>query len=277
MSISLIPGYDFAITEVVTKDRLSAWVGGIYNATGEPTATDLGLVFPDITIVASMTTAVSEGMLALDTTTGMLSINTRWGYTPLAGTKGAMFTRRIKHSLERVNAVSKVWFNAWEVGLSYDITVAAVFPVSSYSAGLHRVGYAGDLYGLTVSSSGAAVAYGYMRGGVLWPTAERPMVAQTFGTSATLYRPMVAFGGWTPLLATCVTNGYTAAYMHPTTMGAVQIHGGAYTVITRDPYIKFSVGARNGEALGPTPGSYQFGYHYPVWSDAKETHSPRYF
>lgn len=266
VSLSLIPGYDFTVNETVTKDKLTAWIAGLHNLTGDPTATDLGLVFPDIAIVATMTTSATEGALALDVTTGMLSVYTRWGYTPFAGTKGAQFVRRMRARNDwRVGTLGvNRFFNTIDGPSLFYIDTAPAWPVSSYSLGTHLVGFGGDtISALAWAPPGSG--YGYLQHLTMWPDETYPFTIYGASGAASNWRPLVAMGGWVPIFATCATVARTNQYQ--TYSGSLIITGAVNSetqMIANMPH-KFDMASRNGSKLGPN-GSHHYAFLYPTWN-----------
>jgi hypothetical protein len=277
VSLNLIPGYDFTVNEMVTKDKLTAWIAGLHNLTGDPTATDLGLVFPDIAIVATMTTGVTEGSLALDVTTGMLSVYTRWGYTPFAGTKGAQFVRRVKamgYWREGIIGPSR-FFNTLAGPSMFYSSEGVAFPVSTYSAGRHLEGFGADtISDLVWSLPGSG--YGYLQHLTMWPDETYPFSIYGASGAASNWRPMVAIGGWVPIFATCATLARTNQYQ--TYYGDLIIAGAttAEASMWQNMPHKFDMASRNGCKLGPN-GSHHYAFLYPTWNITGNVSAARWF
>lgn len=205
MSIELIPGLDFGGSEQVTKDKLSAWIGGVYNLTGTPTAADVGADYPTLPVASTLPSCVTEGTLQFDTTRGQLNIYTRFGFIPVGLTSGGLFTRRFARG-----GVSAAWYAPLSACL-YSFTANTAIGITAYSLGVTEKCYGNAYWGALIGSSSAVAAQWYYRAGALWPTNEKPYSAVTTGvwTLAQSASPLICFGGWGPVWATCATLPYT--------------------------------------------------------------------
>lgn len=272
MSISLQPGYDFSLTEQVTKTKLLAWIGGVNNSGVTITDADLGLSFSTISVAATIATSVTEGSLALDTSNGMLCINTRYGYVPFACTRGGLFTKRVKNAA-LVALPNRNWFGAAASNFFRE-TSAPAFALSSYSAGVHLVGFGVDVENLRISQFHTSAMF---CGGTLWPSLEHPWVGGfTVGSCATNHRDLNSFGGWRPYLSTCATNGYTAPTV-TSAVGGLITNGAKVYVTAADFFVKLGLDTRNGQRAG-IGSMCQFGYGYPVWEyDSTDMTQQRFF
>ena len=154
MSINLIPGYDFTPYEIVTTEKLRKWIAGVYNS-ASLAAADIGLSEDDTGIglftTATWATTVSPGALTLNTTTGWVTVSTKWGHVPIFGTQGGLFSMRLKEGESAMASFDRFY----EGGLPNMVGVKAAhtptLPASSYSAG---EGY--DLFGANSINVGAA-------------------------------------------------------------------------------------------------------------------------
>jgi len=259
MAVNLIPGYDFSINELVTATKLAAWIAGVRNE-GTITLADLGLNVAAINVVATRSTAATQGMLYLDTTHGMLCVHTAWGQVPFALTRGALFSRRIPLD-DGDYATARNWFSL-NCSLYRDLGVpgAPGFAMSSYSAGEHLAGLGASLSALCIDTYSSG---NYLRGGSLWPSEDFSTGVASFNSSATMFGFLSAWGGWLPLVATCASSAYTAPSLSNAT-GNLCIQGAANYVTAADTNIKFGVDARNGQRAG-NPAVHQMAFVYPHW------------
>ena len=83
---TLIPGYDFSITEEVTASKLMKWLLG---CTLDGT---IGYASAEIGTGFSLSGMTNEGDLEVNFSTGKVNVRTRWGMVPVMG--GGMFTKR---------------------------------------------------------------------------------------------------------------------------------------------------------------------------------------
>lgn len=269
MSLNLIPGYDFGLNEVVDRNKLMAWIAGI-DQSGALNGSDLGIVFTPITVAATMSTAVTEAVLRIDSTVGLLQINTRWGFVPIGLTQGQFFTRRIKDQ-GNLTATARVFHGIWAASIYGAGSPAVACPVSSYSAGEHLSGYGMALSNLVLTANGSGTKNFCM--GNMWPTIEHHLAdgTLTFASSATFAQHLVSFGGWGPWCATCAnTSNYTAPLMVGTAdydahgSSAFQT-GGGYVLVHDAP-------GRMGELmLAGGVHSMQMAWSYPHWGASTRT------
>lgn len=229
MSIELIPGVDFGATEMVSRDKLAAWIGGTYNLTGTPTATDVGADYCSVTVAPTLPSCVTEGTLALDSTRAHMCIYTRYGFVPVALTAGALFSRRFSIS----SGGPLTWYNTRGSSLGPNQTAATIMTSAYYLAnstefdhGFGRQWWGGGNLGYFTSHRMHASLY---------PTNELPWSAVTLTESSTWAvalqnTPLVGFGGWRPVYCT-VATGSTFGESNQTNDGnadPISIGGGLY-------------------------------------------------
>ena len=231
MSIELIPGVDFGSTEMVSKDKLAAWIGGVYNLTGTPTAADVGADYCSVTVAPTLPSCVTEGTLVLDSTRAHMCIYTRYGFVPVALTAGALFSRRF--SISTAGAVS--WYNTRGSSLGLNSSAATVMTSVYYLANSTEFdhGFGKQWWGggnLGYKPSGGP---GHRMHASLYPTNEMPWSAVSLPASNTWAvalqnTPLVGFGGWRPVYCTvasgstfCESNQTNDANAGPISIGGV--------------------------------------------------------
>lgn len=153
VSINIIPGYDFTFNELVTTEKLRKWIGNAHNS-GTLTAADVGVsgdnTGEDLFTTATWATTASPGALTFNTTTGWVTVGTKWGHVPIFGGQGGLFSMRLKEG----ESNSAGFDRFYEGDLPNTIGVKAghtpTLPASNYSAG---EGY--DLFGANSINVGA--------------------------------------------------------------------------------------------------------------------------
>ena len=154
MSINFVPGYDFTANEIVTTEKLRKWISGMRN-TGTLTAADVGLSDADTGIglfsTATWATSASPGALTFNSTTGWVTVSTKWGHVPIFGGQGGMFTMRLKEGESAQASFDRFYEGSQPNMIGVKAGHTPTLPASNYSAG---EGY--DLFGANSVNVAAA-------------------------------------------------------------------------------------------------------------------------
>ena len=203
---TLIPGYDFSITEEVTASKLMKWLLG---CTLDGT---IGYASAEIGTGFSLSGMTNEGDLEVNFSTGKVNVRTRWGMVPVMG--GGMFTKRcaMYHNDPDPSGWNQSAFFDCYYKLGPHGNRATTFSLADPSSMGPGIGpdnaycYASNIY----SDSGYNTIASWMSP---WPSAELEDPTNydvTMPTCSTSIHPTLCLQGFSPIYAT-ISTAYSGA------------------------------------------------------------------
>lgn len=231
--MSVIPGYDFTPTELVTANKLFRWLVGTYvDPNNKEDSAAHGFAGYAVGTGSTAVSLANEGQLFYNKTTHRWEVNTRWGLTPLFG--GNMFTKRIA-SFQNGAAGDRMRFFSTVVKICH-MGGSTRFTVSSPT--LLETDWESVAQART-AKEGVGAANGQVLGFVtLWPSLDNhgPSGELTEVSSWTGLHRLMCIRGFTPICASMHTAASNSRAAFSITDGMVSFRYAA------DPYKPYPFG-----------------------------------